>query len=162
MSAATRIRATEQKKALKAMLAGNSRPPKQVAEAVGVAYQTLMGWADEHLDSHVPSSRMPALFSTSDDTALIEYWAGLQGCTVVRIPRAGLEQVDVCQLAELAGEFAALLATHAAAHADGRWTPDEVEQLRPIANRLAARALAHLGWAERSAKVSPIDDRRRA
>lgn len=162
MTPVASIRATEQKQALKATLQANTRPPKQVADVVGVAYQTLMGWADEHVDSHIPSSRIPALLAASDDTSLIEYWAGSQGCSVVRLPRAGTEPVDVCQLAELAGEFSALLAHHAAAHADGRWTAEEVEQLRPIANRLAARALAHLAWADRSAKVSSIDNRRRA
>lgn len=162
MSAATRIRAVDQKKALKATLTGNSRPPKQLAETIGVAYQTLMGWADEHLDSHLPPSRQPALLLNSDDTSYIEYLASLQGCVVVRIPKAGTESVDVCQLAELAGEFAALLAHHAEAHADGKWTTGEVDVLRPIAERLAARAIAHLGWAERSAKVEAIDTRRRA
>jgi hypothetical protein len=162
MPAAARIRATEQKKALKATLSGNRRAPKDVAEFVGVAYQTLMGWADEHVDSHPSGSRIPALLTASDDTSLLEYWANLQGCAVVRQPRAGTEPVDVCQLAELAGEFSALLAHHAAAHADGRWTLDEVEQLRPIAERLAARALAQLAWAERSARVESISGRRRA
>lgn len=150
----TSVRAVGLKRALAATLAGNARPPKDVADAVGVAYSTLMGWADEHVDSHIPSARLVTVLMVSDDLTLLRYLASLQGCIVVPAPKAGTETVDVTQLAEIAGTFAALLNHHAAASRDGRWTPQEVAELRPIATDLAARAMAQLAYAE--AHVTPV------
>lgn len=132
------IRAIDQKLALRAMLAGNTRPPKSVADVVGVAGQTLMGWADEHVDSHLPGARIPALLVASDDLALVTYWAGLQGATVVRLPAPLQANASTCHLASLSGTYAALIAMQA-----------DADQLRPVATALAAHALGHLAYAER-------------
>jgi hypothetical protein len=157
----TSVRAVGLKQALSATLSGNARPPKDVADAVGVSYSTLMGWADAHLDSHVPSARLLTLLMVSDDLTLLRYLASLQGCIVVPAPKAGTETVEVTQLAELAGAFAALLAHHAACAGDGRWTRREVDELRPIVTELTARATAQLAYAEQQATVTPHPSARR-
>lgn len=152
------VRAVEQKLALKAQIDGARRPPKAIADIVGVAPQTLHGWADVSIDSHIPGARIPAFLSATEGrgqaSPLLAYWAELVGQTVVSLPVAGCERADVQQLAELAGAFAALLTHHAVASRDGRWTDQEVAELRPIATELAARAMAQLAYAER--QVGPV------
>lgn len=158
------VRAVEQKRALHATLEGAHRPLKAIADIVGVAPQTLCAWRDETVDSHMPSARIPAILAAApEDDSLVRYWAGLQGRTVVSLPRVGIAgPAEVTQLAELAGAFAALLQCQAEASRDGRWTAREVEQLRPIATELAARALAHLAHAERAVVVTPLSTSRRS
>jgi hypothetical protein len=145
------VRAVEQKRALCATLDGARRPLKAIADIVGVAPQTLCAWRDETVDAHMPSARIPAILAAApEDDSLVRYWASLQNRTVVALPSAGIAPADVLQLAELAGAFAALLQCQVDCAKDGRWTAREVEQLRPIAHELAARALAHLAYAERA------------
>lgn len=156
-----RVRATEQKAALHRMLERNDRPAKAVADLVGVAVQTLWGWADPSVDSQLPGARIPNLLAASSDPSLTRYWAGVQGYEVVSVPRA-VGSSDASQLAELARAFADLLCHHVEASADGKWSDREVEMLRPLATDLAARAMAHLAWAERVAKVEHLLDRKRA
>lgn len=157
------VRAIEQKQALHAQIRDARLPAKAIADIVGVSVSTLYGWADASIDSHLPGARIPAVLAAApEQPALVRYWAGLVGCELVALPRAGSEQATVCQLAELAGAFAALLDQHATASRDGRWTADEVAILRPVATELAARALAQLAYAERQAKVEDLTARRTA
>lgn len=156
------VRAVEQKRALSATLSGARLPLKAIADIVGVAPQTLCAWRDETVDSHMPSARIPAILSAApEDDSLVQYWASLQGRTVVQLPRAVTVTPDVSHLAELAATFARLLTAQAQAAADGRWTSREVEVLRPIATELAARALAHLASAERAATLTALPHARR-
>lgn len=151
------VRAIEQKLALHDQIMGARLPAKAIADIVGVSTSVLWGWADTSIDSHIPGARVPAILAAApENPALVRYWAGLVGCTLVTLPRAGAERAEIAQLAELAGAFAALLQHQADASRDGRWTAREVEQLRPIATELAARALAHLQYAETQAKVEPL------
>lgn len=154
-----RIRAVEQKAALHRMLERNTRPAKAVAEAVGVAVQTLWGWADPSVDSHLPSARIPRLLMASDDTSLMRYWAGLQGLEVVSVPKA-VGNRDGSQLAELTRAFAALICHHVDACADGEWSSTEVDRLGTLATELAARALAEFERVKGVAKVEPMERRR--
>ena len=142
------VRAVSQKEALHRQLRENARPRKDVADAVEVAVGTLSQWADVTVDSHIPSSRIPALLMASSSTALLDYWASLQGRVVVELPRPHKAETMACQLTELCSAFAAVLIHHSEATDDGMWTRAEVETMRPLATRLAALSLAQLAFAE--------------
>lgn len=161
MEPVSSVRVVGQKEALREQLAGASDSTRAVADAVDVAPSTLHAWGDVSIDSHIPSARIPAfLKATPENPALVRYWAGLVGCTLVRLPQTDAGRVDVAQLADLAQSFAALLLQHTQASRDGKWTAREFDMYRQIASDLAARALAHVAHVERQVKVEVLNARR--
>jgi hypothetical protein len=150
------VRVVGMKRAMRRMLDRNTRPVTQLADGIGVSDTAVHMWADERIDNHIPGARLPGLLTNSDDISLIQYLASLQHMAVVPLPKGNGKRSDVCHLAAIASTFARLLHTHVEAGADGRWTPEEVDMLRPIVEELVGLSLGQLAYAEREATAAEV------
>lgn len=130
--------AVAQKRALRASLCHKA---DTVAPEIGISAQVLRSAAQDDTDAHLPFRRVPALLqATPDPMPLLQFWCGLVGCVVFRLP-AGM---DAKPMAECVRQFGDLLDAHAEGVEDLRWERHEVEKLRKETNELIAAALANL------------------
>lgn len=142
------VKALDVKAAVQRALDECHTPPKALADMMGIAYSTLMAYADPSTDLHIPSHRLPLFLTLTRDLGLVRYFAGLQGAVVVTLPTAS--PADLCHLGDVVMAMGTFIRTHANATADGRWTREEVAELKAIERQLHTCVAAQVLHAERA------------
>lgn len=122
------VLAARQKGALHATIHQATQPAKAIAEAAGLKYPTLANAALVSTDDQLPFRYVPLVLRASDNLALLQFYASLQGCEVFRLPRTGAAG-DAHQAARAMREFAELLEAGAAAEEDRVITPEEFARI---------------------------------
>jgi hypothetical protein len=138
--------AVAQKRALRASLAHKA---DAIAPEIGISARALRCAVQDDTDAQLPLRRVPALIQASPDPMpLLQFWCGLVGCLVVKVPRG----VDGRPMAEAVREFADLLDAHAHGIEDGGWSLDEVATLAREADEAIVAILAAVEQARRTAR----------
>jgi hypothetical protein len=91
-------------------------------------YSMLCNAANASLREQLPIFRLPLVLEQCDHLALVEYLAGLQGATVVRLPKVGAAD-DVRRASATMREFAEFMEVGAAAVEDDVVSPEEFARI---------------------------------
>ena len=152
------VKGVEFKAALRRMVDESGVPHKRFADMLGVAYSTFQAYLDPSTDLHMPSYRLAtAIGIARPSTALTSYLASINGAVVVLLPQPG--ESDPCHLGEVLQAMGTFIRTHATATADGRWTRDEIAQLKAIEQQLHTCVAAQVLHAERQLDAVPFPAR---
>lgn len=157
------IKALELKAALRRDADDSGIPYKQQADLLGVAESTFYAYLDPSTALYMPSHRMPRYFAINRPClSTVRYFAGLQGAVVVTLPTAS--PADLCHLGDVVMAMGTFIRTHANATADGRWTREEVAELKDIERQLHTCVAAQVLHAERAVDMpaSTVTSMRRA
>jgi hypothetical protein len=113
------------KAALHATIHESTAATKAIADGAGFgSYAFLCACANPSLTDQLPARKLPLVLAQCDNLALVEFLAGLQGATVVRLPTAGAAE-DVRRHSATMREFAEFMEAGAAAVEDVTVAPDE-------------------------------------
>ena len=112
--------------------------PKQLAAEIGLGYQTFINKVNEtNTQHHLTTTELVRLMRVSGDLRPLHALAGLFDGVFVHLPaqiEPGLEFAEA--LANMSGEFGALMREVALDLADGRITTEEMARLDQAANQL--------------------------
>lgn len=135
--------ADEQKRALQTTIKNSTLPPKAIAMDVGLRHDHLLNCGNPLAPHHLPFARLPLVLHACDDLTLLRFLAGLQGCEVVRLPRAGATG-DARRAAATMREVAEFLEAGAGATEDDVVSPDEFARVEREGAEAVRAILEHV------------------
>lgn len=134
---------------------GSGKPPKALADEIGISYGYLIAAADANREDTQFQARLivPATLASGSD-AIVRYLAHKAGGVFVRVPE-GMQADE--HTARFLSETAEYLKTVASASADGVVTRAEAEDTKRKATAAIEALLAHVHSVEaRAVDVTPI------
>lgn len=128
------------KAALHATIHKSRAGTKAIADAAGLPYSMLCNAANASLREQLPMFRLPLVLEHCDNLALVQFLAGLQHATVVRLPTAGASE-DLRRASVTMREFAQFMEAGAAALEDDIVSPEECARVEREAHEAVTSIL---------------------
>jgi len=127
-------------------------PAKQIADRLGVAYRTLLEYADEASPSNLPSRYLPGLLAIADNPALIAYLAHQAGRVTYPVP-VGATASDHA-MGALLRETGEAIQEVSAALSDGELRPEELARCTQELEDVAGAAMSAIEVLRRRVRPS--------